>query len=251
MRLFTSILLTATLVSCTHVRHLDAEVYGSPPKPLTQDVTVVASFKDAFSVSMDCGRKAMGAIGTLVPSHGCVHARIGEPVEMIVVGHGDLLGTTRVVEFVAPEKAADVCARLADLSGNIKGLPEGGCIYGVANEDHKRIVWPNPCDTGDAYMCHELGHVNQFALGWQRPSFSPAYHWGRPPEEPRFVVAGTQPSEADDTKRSAEDSTELQLASVETTGSMSNHYVPASGTLLTGISGHRSFAPVPDALVAP
>lgn len=251
MRVFASLFLATVLTSCSHVRHIDAEVYGGPPEPLKQDVTVIASFKDAISVSVTCGRKAMGPLGSLVPSHGCVHARAGKPVEMVLVGPDGLRGTTRIVEFVAPGKAPDLCALRSGQSGGIDGLPEGGCQYQVAGEDHLRIIWPNPCDTGDAYMCHELGHVNQFALGWQRPSFSPAYHWGRPPTEPRFVLAETDAPEADSSAAQGAGIVDSITVSATMRASVSHHHVPLSGLFLTGFGDHRFLAPVPDVHVAP
>jgi hypothetical protein len=186
-------ILSIGLSGCSTLRHLDTKMYGDPPASLTRDATVYVSFKDEITSSMTCGKKAFGPLGAFLPTHGCAVARGDEPIRMVLPIGGALRGETRIVEFISPSQAGRRCNQPDARPGNWAGLPEGSCEYRARGEDKARLIVPNPCEMGSNFLCHELGHVNQFANGWVDASLSPAMHWGRPAPFSRTLVAKAGP----------------------------------------------------------
>lgn len=184
--------LLLSAAGCSTLRQVDTTIYGSPPAPLTRDTVVLVTFGDAITSSMSCSTQAFGPLGAFVPTHGCVVAKEGEPIRMILPVGGSLKGETRIVEFIEPEQAAERCGAPNATRGAWTGLPEGTCEYKMFGETRLRLIVPNPCTVGHHYLCHELGHVNQFAIGWIEASLSPSRHWGRPPEMPEFQFASLE-----------------------------------------------------------
>lgn len=184
MKIYGLFILCSLCSACTTLRNVDAALYGEPPAMLASNATVFVDFGDPVSVSMKCSMAAFGPLGVLAPVHGCVQARKGEPIRMITTIGADALHATYIVEFTSPERAKRVCESSVRVSAQMSGLPEKVCLYQPGHETRPRLVWPNPCATGDMYMCHELGHVNQYRLGWvQASAISPRDHWGRAPRQ--------------------------------------------------------------------
>lgn len=202
MKIIYMIVLCGVCAACAALRDVDAALYGQPPNALAANTTVLVEFADPVSVSMKCGTAAFGPVGALVPVHGCVQAQIGAPIRMVTAMGGPLTNAMHIIEFSDIDRAARICASDARIDIDTTGLPEAACVYAFAKGHRARIVWPNPCATGDIYMCHELAHVNQYRLGWEHASLlSPRNHWGRAPKRPTagYMVArrntDTAPSE--------------------------------------------------------
>lgn len=194
MKTFLTSLGLLFLGACAQMQAVDASVYGMPPEDLRSDLTVLVDFDDPVATSTACSQRKFGMIGLIVPAHGCVHAEPHEPIRMRRATYGPERGTTKVVEFLEPERAAFKCAFFAGEALFGAHWPDGACAYTRSTETHTRIIWPNPCDTGDLFGCHELGHAHQLAKGWIGATLTPSRHWGHAPpsDAPIYLASTTQ-----------------------------------------------------------
>ena len=121
-------------------------------------------------------------MGSLVPVHGCVVAEKNAAIRILRVAPPELQGQIRKVEFVTQHNAYARCRIYNRDPSRLAGLPDEACSFYAAGDPEARIVWANPCQTGDRFLCHELAHVHQYNQGWVDATVSPLRHWGRPPD---------------------------------------------------------------------